>query len=84
MSLGSAAVLFVFGALAGVLGWRQTTKPIYRRSLFEPDVPAGMTRAEYERRLRRRRKAWRLFITVLYALLGAVAGLVLVSLIGRR
>ncbi len=84
MSVASAALLVLLGSLAGVVGWRQSTRRIYRRSLYEPDPPAGVSRADYERRRRRRRKIWRLYITALYVVLGVLAGLLVMALLDRR
>jgi hypothetical protein len=79
-----AVTILVFGAAAGWIGWRRATKPIYRRSLFEPDPPPGFTRRQYERAVRRRRKIWRVVVTVLYALAGAIGGIVFLLLVSRH
>ena len=70
-----AVTMLFFAVVGGIIGWRRATKPIYRRSMFEPDPPSGMTRRDYDRQVRRRRKLWRLFITLLYAVIGALVGL---------
>ena len=74
----------LFSVAAGYIGWRSATKPIYRRTYVTGETPNGMTRREYDRALRRRRKMWRLFITVLYALAGAVGGVLFLMLLARR
>ena len=73
-----------FALVAGYIGWRSTTKPIYRRTYADVDVPAGMTRREYDRRIRRQRKRWRLFITIVYALAGALGGVMFLFYLARR
>ena len=73
-----------FALVAGFIGWRRATKSIYRRTYADVDVPKGMTRREYDRTIRRQRKRWRLFITCVYALAGALGGLMLLFLLARR
>lgn len=74
----------LFGAIGGYIGWRRATKPIYRRMYVEVDPPVGMSRREYERAYRRRRKLWRLVVTVLYAVIGALAGILFLMVLARR
>lgn len=74
----------MFALVAGVIGWRRATKPIYRRSYAAVDVPDGMTAREYDRKLRRRRKRWRVFITIVYAFAGAIGGLVFLFVLARH
>src|SRR4051812_15749379 len=69
------STMAAFALVAGFIGWRRATKPIYRRTYADVDVPEGMTRRDYDRGIRRQRKRWRLFTTVVYALAGAIAGL---------
>ena len=73
-----------FALVAGFIGWRRATKSIYRRTYADVDVPKGMTRREYDRTIRRQRKRWRLLITFVYALAGALGGLMLLFLLARR
>ena len=69
------STMALFGVIAGYIGWRRATKPIYRRTYVEVDLlPTGVTRREYDRVICRRRKLWRLVITFFYAIAGAVAG----------
>ncbi len=75
MSPVLAVTMLFFAVVGGIIGWRRASKPIYRRSVFEPDPPAGMTRRDYDRMVRRRRKRWRLVVTLLYAAIGAVVAL---------
>jgi len=42
--------------------------------VYDESRPAGLSRRDYERQVVRRRKAWRLASTILYALLGAILG----------
>jgi hypothetical protein len=84
MNLGLAVIMLLFGSVAGWIGWRSATKPIYRRSLIEPDPPPGMTRREFERRVRRSRKVKRVFVTVLYAMIGAIGGVLFLMGINRH
>ena len=79
-----AMTIFVFGSLAGFIGWRRATKPIYRRSMFGPDPPVGVSRRDFERALRRRRKIWRVVITIFYALFGALLGVLFLALLNRH
>ena len=51
--------MLVFGIAAGVFGWRRSTKHVYRRSVYAPDVPDGISRQEHERNIHRRRERWR-------------------------
>ena len=44
-----ATTMLVFGAVAGVIGWRRTTKYVYRRSVYQPDIPEGISRPDHER-----------------------------------
>jgi len=73
-----------FALFAGFIGWRRATKPSYRRVYADVDLPEGMTRREYDRAIRRQRKRWRLFITVAYALVAAIRGLLLLFFLARR
>ncbi len=74
----------LFGVIAGYIGWRRATKPIYRRMYVEADPPAGMTRREYDRVIRRRRKLWRLVVTFVYAVTGALCGILFLMVLARR
>jgi hypothetical protein len=74
----------LFALVAGAIGWRRATKPIYRRSYANTDVPDGMTRREYDRSIRRQRKRWRIFITFTYALAGAVGGVIFLMVLARH
>ena len=76
--------LFLFGAVGAWIGWSRATRPIYRRSLREPDLPDGMTRREFDRRLRRRLKALRVVWTLVYFLLGTLVGGVILMVALRR
>lgn len=78
------STMTLFGAIAGYIGWRRATKPIYRRSYVELDLPVGVNKREYERSLRRRRKSWRIVVTILYALGGAVVGFGFLMYLARR
>lgn len=73
-----------FALVAGFIGWRRATRPIYRRTYADTDVPEGMTRRDYDRIVRRQRKRWRLFITLVYAIAGAIGGLVFLFFLARR
>lgn len=79
-----ALTMLLFAIVGGIIGWRRATKPIYRRSMFEPEPPEGMTRREYDRQVRRRRKRWRLLVTILYALAGAAVGVAFLFILARR
>jgi hypothetical protein len=74
----------VFALVAGFIGWRRATKPIYRRTYADVDVPEGLTRREYDRAIRRRAKRWRLVVTVLYAMAGAIGGVVFLLFLARH
>jgi hypothetical protein len=76
-------MLLAFGAFGAVMGWRRGTKSVHRRSLSEPNLPAGLTRRDFERRLRQRRKLQRVGMTALYASIGVVLGAILSALIPR-
>ncbi len=76
--------MLVFGTFAGVVGWRRSTKYVYRRSVYSPDIPEGVSRADHERAVRRRRKRWRLIVTAFYAIVGALLGVLFLMLLGRR
>jgi hypothetical protein len=78
------STMTLFGVIAGYIGWRRATKPIYRRSYADLDVPVGMTKRDHERALRRRRKSWRIVITILHALGGAVIGFGFLMYLARR
>jgi hypothetical protein len=84
VSPATVITLIVFGAIGALLGWRRGTKALYRRSLSEPNLGPGETKRDYERRLRRRRKIWRVAGTLLYGLVGLGIGFVLVSAITLR
>ncbi len=79
-----AITMLVFGVAAGAIGWRSSTKYVYRRSIYAPDIPEGISRQDHERAVRRRRKRWRLVITVVYAIVGAIIGVLFLMLVGRR
>lgn len=74
----------LFGVIAGYIGWRRTTKPIYRRTYVEVEPPKGMTRREYDRAIRRRRKLWRLVVTFFYAVVGAIGGAIFLMILARH
>jgi len=74
----------LFAVIAGYIGWRRATKPIYRRMYVEIDPPEGMTRREAERAIRRRRKLWRLVVTFFYAIGGAIGGVLFLMFLARR
>ena len=61
------STMAAFALVAGFIGWRRATKPIYRRTYADVDVPEGMTRREYDRGIRRQRKRWRLYMTLSFA-----------------
>ena len=84
MNLGLAVIMLLFGSVAGWIGWRTATKPIYRRSVYQPDPPPGMTRRDFERRIRRGRKIRRVFVTIFYAFAGAIGGVVVLMLLDRH
>ena len=84
MTPALVAILAVFAGVAGSVGWRRATGPIYRRPLYRVDLPPGMTRSGYERQRRRRRKIQRLFVTLFYALAGAIGGIVFLMVINRH
>ena len=83
MSPVLAVTILFFAIVGGIIGWRRATKPIYRRSIYEPDPPKGMDRREYDRIVRRRRKQWRLVITLAYAAIGAGVGVFFLFLMNR-
>jgi hypothetical protein len=74
----------LFAVIAGYIGWRRATKPIYRRMYVEIDPPEGMTRREQERAIRRRRKLWRLVVTFFYAVVGAIGGVLFLMFLARH
>lgn len=78
------AAILLFAIAGATIGWRRATKPIYRRSIFDENSPAGMSRREYDRMIRHRRKLWRLLVTLFCALIGAAFGVVFLFLIARR
>ncbi len=84
MNVGLAIVLILLGGAGGWIGWRRATKAIYRRSMFERDLPPGMTRRDYDRAVRRRRRIRRVFITLLYAIVAMVAGIFFLLMIVRH
>ncbi len=71
------AIILGVATVAGIIGWRRATKPIYRRSIYDEDPPEGMSRRDFDRLTRRRRKTRRLVITILYAARGAALAFVL-------
>ena len=79
-----AATMLFFAIVGGIIGWRRASKPIYRRSVFEPDPLAGMTRRDYDRVVRRRRRRWRLIITLSYAVMGATVAVLLLFVTHRQ
>lgn len=79
-----AVTMLLFAIAGGTIGWRRATRPIYRRSLFDEEAPPGANRREYDAMVRRRRKRWRLVVTLLYALIGAAMGVVFLFLVARR
>lgn len=78
-----AVTMLFFAIVGGIIGWRRASKPIYRRSLFEPDPPSGMSRRDYERIVRQRRKRWRLFVTLVYAAIGAAVAIIFLFVFRR-
>ncbi len=78
LSPAVVVTLLTFGVFGGAWGWRRETKFVYRRSPGEPDLPPDMTRRDFDRRLRCRRKLRRLGLAALYFLVGLVLGAVFV------
>jgi hypothetical protein len=78
------STMALFGIVGGYIGWRRATKPIYQRMHIEADPGTGTSRREYERAFRRRRKRWRLVITFLYAVGGALLGVLFLMFLARR
>jgi hypothetical protein len=76
MSQMLTVTILLCAVVAGLIGWRRATKHIYRRSLYPIDPPAGVSRDAHERAVRRRRKLRRPIVTLLYAMAGALIGLV--------
>ncbi len=83
LSPATVATLLAFVMASGAMGWRRGTKFVYRRSLAAPDLPSGMTRRDFERRLRRRRKFGRMAVTALYAVIGLALGALFVGITHR-
>jgi hypothetical protein len=76
-------VLMLFAALGGFWGWRRGTKSLYRRSLHS-ERPDSVSAYEYERRTIAARKRWRLFITAMFGIGGAVVGYGLLLAVALR
>jgi len=74
----------LFGIVSGYIGWRRATRPIYQRLHIEVDPPAGMSKRDYERAYRRRLRRWRLVATFLYAVGGALVGVLFLMFLARR
>lgn len=83
LSPAVVVMLLAFAALGGVVGWRRGTRFVYRRSLSEPNLPSGVTRRDFDRRLRRRRKVLRVVTTALYVVLGLAIGMAIVGFFPR-
>lgn len=79
-----AITMLAFGTVAGVIGWRRSTKYVYRRSVYSSEIPEGISRQDHERAIRRRRKRWRLVVTAFYAIVGALLGVLFLMALGRR
>ncbi len=62
--------------VAALVGWRATR--FRRRSLYD-ETPAGMSDAAYARRERRRHLIRRTYSAILYGLVGAAVGAVVVN-----
>ena len=75
-SLVGVAALVAAALCGGAWGWRVGTKRVYRRSVFDDDEARGS-------RGRRRRLRQRYWTTFLYALVSALAVLVLMTLTQR-
>jgi hypothetical protein len=56
----------------------------HRRTYVEVEPPKGMTRREYDRAIRRRRKLWRLVVTFFYAVVGAIGGAIFLMILARH
>jgi hypothetical protein len=76
MNAPLAIAILLFGGVTGFFGWWRATRYVYRRSLYDEGRPSGVSHRDYERQVIRRRKAWRIVSTILYALLGAALGAV--------
>ncbi len=74
--------VIVFATAGAWYGWRKGTERVVRGSLSEPPRPSGVSREDHLRRLMRRRKAVRLGKTLLFAVLGALAALLTLMIIG--
>lgn len=83
LSSGTIATLVLFGALGGLIGWRRSTKSIHRRSLRQPEVPPGITRREFDRQVRRRRKILRPIVTGLHILAGLALAAMFLAIVTR-
>ncbi len=84
MTPALVVILVLCGGVAGSIGWRRATAPIYRRPRYRVDLPPGVTRSQYDRQRRRRRRIQRVFVTLFYALAGALGGIVFLMAIGRH
>ena len=71
--------LLLGGGAGGVLGWRVLKARIWR-SLYD-EAPAGMSRRDYDRRLRRTARLKTLLRVVLCALAGVLLGWIVSSLL---
>ena len=79
MSPVLAVTMLVFAIVGGIIGWRRASKPLPRPIFGRPEpLPEKAEREEWRRRLHRRIR-----LTLIYALLGAVVGLLGLKLFDR-
>ena len=70
------ALVLLFGAAGGFIGWRATSRRCRRWTMLEDDSPEGF----FEGRWRRvPRTVRRVVVTFLYAAVGAAVGIIVVA-----
>lgn len=76
-------VMTLFAIVGGYLGWRLTTRSVYRRSLYD-ESPPWSDRGRHERGGITRRKVRRLVIAAAFAIAGAVVGYIVLLAVAYR
>jgi TRAP-type C4-dicarboxylate transport system permease small subunit len=76
LSIVTLSFVFVFGCVGAWFGWRYASMAIHTGTAPRWRRPVGVGRRDHARSVRRRRKTWRVVVTLVCFGLGGGAGFV--------